>query len=125
MPVSTQQPGGDAGSKVVSLDERLNQIRSMPKLQNQQQTALVLSAVEDTLKEQKSERTPTAYFAALLSLLSSNGAQGKDIAATVVYLLDLVTPHVPQPLLRSKFTPILETLAVSYTHLTLPTKRIV
>jgi len=106
-----QQLDGGAAAKVVSLDERLNQIRSMPKLQNQQQTALVLSAVDDTLKEQKSERTPTAYFAALLSLLSSNGAQGKDVAATVVYLLDLVTPHVPQPLLRSKFTLIFETLA--------------
>ena len=88
-------------AKEIDLNSRLAQIRNSPKLQNQQQTAVVLSAVEDTLKEQKSERTPTAYFAALLSLLKQ-APQGnqKDVASAVVYLLDLVMPHVPQPLLR-------------------------
>lgn len=99
----------------VDLQERLSQIRSSPKLQSQQQTAVVLTAVEDTLREQKSEFTPTAYFAALLSLLNqsvsaANGISNKDVATAVIYLLDLVTPHVPQPLLRSKFSQILTSL---------------
>jgi ribosomal RNA-processing protein 12 len=84
-------------------------------------TQVVLSAVEDTLRDQKSEFTPTAYFAALLSLLaqfitSSKGIVNKDVATAVVYLLDLVTPTVPSPLLRSKFSQILQTLAVALTH---------
>ncbi|KAK4999391.1 hypothetical protein LTR28_013382, partial [Elasticomyces elasticus] len=85
----------------MSLSERLDKIRSQPKLQNQQQvriqesrlprcvltrltqTAVVLSAVEDTLKGQHSDPTPTAYFAALLSLLaqyisSSRGIVNKE-----------------------------------------------
>lgn len=118
MAVAKSQPqDGEVPSKEVDLDSRLAQIRNSPKLQNQQQTAIVLSAVEETLKEQKSERTPTAYFAALLSLLKQ-APQGnqKDVASAVVYLLDLVMPHVSQPLLRSKFSVILETLAPALTR---------
>ncbi|TKA80295.1 hypothetical protein B0A49_01586 [Cryomyces minteri] len=105
----------------MSLVERLDKIRSSPKLQNQQQTAVVLSAVDDTLRSQKSEPTPTAYFAALLSLLSqyispAKGIVNKEVAYAVVYLLDLVTPHVPAPLLRSKFSQILTSLAPALTH---------
>ncbi|KAF2141341.1 uncharacterized protein K452DRAFT_318978 [Aplosporella prunicola CBS 121167] len=104
-----------------SLNERLDKIRSQPKLQNQQQTAVVLSAVEDTLRDQKSDFTPTAYFAALLSLLAQyisaqKGIVNKEVATAVVYLLDLVTPHVPAPLLRAKFSQILTNLAPALTH---------
>lgn len=122
----------------MSLTEKLDKIRS-PKLQNQRevgqgpiprpiqpptdrkQTSVVLSAVEDTLKDQKYGPTPTAYFAALLALLSqsvspSNGIVNKELATSVVYLLDIITPHVPAPLLRSKFSQILTSLAPVLTH---------
>ncbi|KAI7370382.1 NUC173-domain-containing protein [Hortaea werneckii] len=104
-----------------SLHERLDKIRSSPKLQNQQQTAVILHAIEDTLRTQKSEPTPTAYFAALLSLLGQyisieKGIVNKDVAYAVVYLLDLVTSHVPAPLLRSKFPQILSGIAPALTH---------
>lgn len=105
----------------MSLQERLEKIRSSPKLQNQQQTAVVLNAIEDTLRSQKSEQTPTAYFAALLSLLgqyisTEKGIVNKEVAYAVVYLLDLVTTHVSAPLLRSKFPQILASLAPCLTH---------
>ncbi|KAK0514034.1 hypothetical protein JMJ35_003756 [Cladonia borealis] len=104
----------------MSLTEKLDKIRS-PKLQNQRETAVVLSAVEDTLKDQKYSATPTAYFSALLALLtqsvsSSNGLVNKELATSVVYLLDLVAPHVPAPLLRSKFSQILTSLWPVLTH---------
>lgn len=104
-----------------SLEVRLDKIRSSPKLQNQQQTAVVLNAVDDTLRSQNTARTPTAYFAALLSLLgqyisTDKGIVNKDVAYAVVYLLDLVTSHVPAPLLRSKFPQILSSLAPALTH---------
>lgn len=121
----------------MSLAEKLDKIRS-PKLQNQRevqpvlskpaqhptdhkQTALVLSAVEDTLRDQNVGTKPTAYFAALLALLSqsvtsANGIVNKELATSVVYLLDLVTPHVQAPLLRSKFSQILTSLAPVLTN---------
>lgn len=121
----------------MSLTEKLDKIRS-PKLQNQRevqavlpkpaqhptdhkQTAVVLSAVEETLRDQNVGTKPTAYFAALLALLSqsvspSNGIVNKELATSVVYLLDLVTPHVQAPLLRSKFSQILTSLAPVLTN---------
>ncbi|KAK8198670.1 pre-rRNA processing protein [Zalaria obscura] len=103
------------------LNERLDKIRSQPKLQGMQQTAVILNAVDDTLKTQKAEPTPTAYFAALLALIgqyisSEKGIANKELAYAVVYLLDLVTSHVPAPLLRSKFPQILGGLAPALTH---------
>jgi len=78
-------------------------------LTNRTQTAAVLEAVEAAFKERNTEPTPTAYFAALLSLL--NNDNGKNISHPVVYLLDVVTPFAPAPLLRAKFTQILTLLA--------------
>ncbi|MCJ1400243.1 hypothetical protein MMC11_003447 [Xylographa trunciseda] len=105
--------------EVVSLAEKLEKIKS-PKLQNQRETAVVLSAIEDTLRSQNHGFTPTAYFAALLALLTqaisaSKGPVNKELAASVVYLLDLVTPYVPTPILRSKFSQILTSLAPALT----------
>lgn len=121
----------------MSLIEKLDKIRS-PKLQNQRevqavlpkparhptdhkQTAVVLSAIEDTLKDQNVGIKPAAYFAALLALLSqsvspSNGIVNKELATSVTYLLDLVTPHVQAPLLQSKFSQILTSLAPVLTN---------
>ncbi|KXX81224.1 Ribosomal RNA-processing protein 12 [Madurella mycetomatis] len=88
-----------------SLKEKLDKIRS-PNLQNQKQTAGILEGVESAFKERNTEATPTAYFAALLSLLDN-----KALAQPVVYLLDVVTPFTPEPLLRARFTQILTLLA--------------
>ncbi|KAL8701604.1 MAG: hypothetical protein Q9224_000424, partial [Gallowayella concinna] len=99
----------------MSLDEKLDKIRS-PKLENQRETAIILSAVEDTLREQKHSQTPTAYFAALLALLAqavtpSNGIVNKSLVYPVLYLLNIVIAHVPPAILRSKFFQILTTIA--------------
>ncbi|RFU80440.1 ribosomal rna-processing 12 [Trichoderma arundinaceum] len=96
-----------------TLAEKLDKIKS-PGLQSQQRTVVVLQAVESTLKEQNTAPTPTGYFAALLALLQqaeNNGNINVELATPVVYLLDVVTPFAPQPLLRSKFTQILTLLA--------------
>ncbi|KAJ0422704.1 armadillo-type protein [Aspergillus carlsbadensis] len=100
---------------MATLAEKLEKIKS-PKLQNQHHTAVVLSAVEDTLRDQKADFSATAYFAALLALLSQSlsAAQGivnKDLATSVVYLLDITTSYVPASILRSKFSQILTNLA--------------
>lgn len=74
----------------------------------------MLSAVEDTLKDHNTEATPTGYFAAILALLPkaiSSAGVNKDLATSVVYLLDVVGPYTPQPLLISKFSQIVTNLA--------------
>ncbi|KAJ1338009.1 ribosomal RNA-processing protein 12 [Microdochium nivale] len=98
---------------MATLEEKLDKIRS-PNLQSQQQTVVILKAVDETLAEEKTQPTSTAYFAALLALLNqsvSSGQINKDLTPSVVYLLDVVTPFAPAPLLRSKFTQILTLLA--------------
>ncbi|KAL2684732.1 hypothetical protein Neosp_005820 [[Neocosmospora] mangrovei] len=96
-----------------SLAEKLDKIKS-PGLQSQKRTVVVLQAVESTLKEQNEAPTPTGYFAALLALLqqaNANDTVNPELATPTVYLLDVITPYAPQPLLRAKFTQILTLLA--------------
>ncbi|KAH8678047.1 NUC173 domain-containing protein [Xylariales sp. PMI_506] len=98
---------------MATLEEKLDKIRS-PNLQSQQQTVVILKAVDETLKEQNTSANATGYFAALLALLGqsiTNGQINKELTPSVVYLLDVVTPFAPQSLLRSKFTQILTHLA--------------
>ncbi|KAK0674433.1 putative ribosomal RNA-processing protein 12 [Cercophora samala] len=102
MPLTTSETVKMAS---LTLTEKLDKIRS-PNLQSQKQTASILEGVETAFKEQNTQPTPTAYFAALLSLLDN-----KTLAQPVIYLLDIVTPYAPEPLLRAKFTQILELLA--------------
>ncbi|KAK6385941.1 pre-rRNA processing protein [Exophiala oligosperma] len=99
----------------MSLEEKLSKIKS-PNLQSQQHTAVVLSSIEETLSEQKTKFTPTAYFAALLALLkqSSTGVSpdsNNEILTSAVYLLDLVTSYVSASLLRTQFNTIISLLA--------------
>ncbi|BFZ64427.1 pre-rRNA processing protein [Saitoella coloradoensis] len=98
---------------MATLDEKLGRIRlqATSKLANQKQLAVVLGAVEDTLRAQDIEEfTPTAYFGALLTLLDQS-ISNKELAASTLYLLDAVTPSTPHGILRSKFDQILGLLA--------------
>lgn len=85
------------------------------------QTKAILSAVEDTLREKDTEPTPTAYFAVVLALLGKSistpqGDVNKELATSVIYLLDIITPFTPPALLRSKFSQILTHLTSALTH---------
>ena len=80
------------------------------------QTAIVLSSIEETLREQNTKFTPTAYFAALLALLrqsvsNTSGENVSELAVSTVYLLDIVSPYVPTALLRSQFNQIISILS--------------
>jgi ribosomal RNA-processing protein 12 len=123
----------------MSLEEKLAKVKS-PNLQNQQhvsrrrassvhwqpkltskQTHLVLSSVEETLKDQNTNFTPTAYFAALLALLRQSSSapateNNAELVTSTVYLLDLVSSHVPTPLLRTQLSQILSLLSPIFTN---------
>jgi ribosomal RNA-processing protein 12 len=100
------------------LDLALSKIRphTASSLEHQKAPAVLLCALEATLDERKSERSPTAYFAALLTTLDgtlqkdapSGLAFGEgDILPAELYLLALVAPFVPAPVIRGNLNTIL------------------
>ncbi|KAJ1910283.1 pre-rRNA processing protein, partial [Tieghemiomyces parasiticus] len=97
---------------VDQLSSSLQRIRlqSSSKLDNQQQVSATLLAIEETLKEQGSTLSPTAYFAALSTLLEQQGGNNSGIIYAVLYLLAVVLPGVPAAVLRAKHTVVLKCL---------------
>ncbi|KAK9472655.1 NUC173 domain-containing protein [Dipodascopsis tothii] len=100
----------------LTLETKLGRLRPLKtsNLAHQRQVAVMLQAVEETLSEQGTELKASAYFIAILSMLGqafSGQQQNHEMAATVLYLLDIVLPYTPEGLLRSKFKPILECIS--------------
>ncbi|GEQ69724.1 hypothetical protein JCM33374_g3398 [Metschnikowia sp. JCM 33374] len=99
------------------MEDKLAKIRTQvnSKLDNQKSLALILSAVEENIEEQKNEKTPVAYFVSFLALLDQAVVDDKvtevSVATAAAYFLDLVSPFTPKALLKQKFAPILTKLA--------------
>ncbi|KAL0956351.1 hypothetical protein HGRIS_002501 [Hohenbuehelia grisea] len=97
------------------MDSALAKIRRLTssKLAHQKTPATLLVALESTLDEQHTERTPTAYFASLLTTLDGTlqkkeiGLDEGDVLPAELYLLALVAPFVPVPVIRSNLETIL------------------
>jgi ribosomal RNA-processing protein 12 len=100
------------------LDLALSKIRpqTASSLEHQKAPASLLHALEATIDEKKTERTSTAYFAALLTALGGtlqNDASSVlaldegDMIPAELYLLALVAPFVPPPVIRGNLNTIL------------------
>ncbi|KAF9921836.1 hypothetical protein FBU30_008099 [Linnemannia zychae] len=93
------------------MEEHFAKIRTQlsSKLANQQMHATTLLAVEETLKEQGAEITPTAYFATLMSLLDQqkDDPEVEEMRAAILNLLAIVFPNVPTSVLRSQYAATL------------------
>ncbi|KAI0644687.1 NUC173-domain-containing protein [Trametes meyenii] len=85
-------------------------------LAHQKAPATLLLAIEATFREQGTEPSATAYFAALLTTLdgalqssrASGPAMGEgDVIPAVLYLLASVVPSVPHPVIRSNLNTVL------------------
>ena len=61
----------------------------------------VLAAITEVIREQKSEESDTAYFAALVTALST--VEKTESAAAISYLLSMTAKNVPVAVLRVKF----------------------
>ncbi|KAG8213920.1 armadillo-type protein [Butyriboletus roseoflavus] len=86
-------------------------------LPHQKTPATLLHALESTLTETHTDRTPTAYFAALITTLDGT-LQKKDTALgdgdvlpAVLYLLALVVPFVPHLVIQSNLSTLLSLTA--------------
>lgn len=100
------------------LEEVLTKIRphTSSSLPHQKAPASLLQALEATFQEQHTEPSSTAYYAALLTALdgvlqaapTSGPALGDgDILPAVLYLLALIAPHVPPPVIRSHLSTVI------------------
>lgn len=119
--MSSNNPDGGVSIDTFEMEDKLTKIRSQinSKLENQKHLAVILSAVEENLEEQKSDKTAVAYFVSFCSLLDQS-VQNDDIvdqslATAAVYFLDIVVPYTQKPLLISKFSDILTKLAIPLT----------
>lgn len=101
-----------------NLETALSKIRSQTSssLPHQKAPANLLKAIESTFSEQNTSPTPAAYFASLLTTLEStlqnqeadNHALGDgDILPAELYLLALVSPCVPFPIIRTNLQTLL------------------
>jgi ribosomal RNA-processing protein 12 len=92
-------------------------------LAHQKAPANLLIALESTLSDQGTERSPTAYFAALLTTLESSRSKASlgdgDLLPAILYLFALVAPHVPQVVIRSHLSTLLSLLVPLFPSLVL------
>ncbi|KZV69917.1 NUC173-domain-containing protein [Peniophora sp. CONT] len=107
---------------MADLTEALSKIRphTSSNLAHQKAPATLLHALEATLDEQGAERTPTAYYAALLTTLDGTVQKEKqsglklgegDLLPAELYLLALVAPFAPAPVVRSNLNTLLNLTA--------------
>jgi ribosomal RNA-processing protein 12 len=86
-------------------------------LAHQKTPAKLLLAVEATLKDQKTEATPTAYFAAVLTILDGTiqkkelSLEEGDVLPAELYLLAFIIPFVPPPVIRANLNTLLSLTA--------------
>ncbi|KAJ7163578.1 armadillo-type protein [Mycena crocata] len=108
------------------MEQALEKIRphTSSALAHQKTPATLLIALESTFREQRTEPSPTAYFAALLTTLDSTiqkrdvGLDEGDILPAELYLLALVAPFVSQPVVRTNLNTILALTAPLFPSLT-------
>ncbi|SCU77963.1 LAFA_0A04192g1_1 [Lachancea sp. 'fantastica'] len=113
----------DEVARSLELEDKLAHIRDQihSKLENQKHVAIILSAVEENMAEQKTEQAATKnvvnYSVSLLAVLSqavdpeTHEIREAQIATSATYLLDIMFKYVPGKLLRSKFAEILTQIA--------------
>lgn len=108
------------------MEQALEKIRphTNSALAHQKTPATLLIALESTFREQNTESTPTAYFAALLTTLDGTIQKGDvgldegDMLPAELYLLALVAPFVSQAVLRTHLSTILTFTAPLFPSLT-------
>ncbi|KAF9453999.1 NUC173-domain-containing protein [Macrolepiota fuliginosa MF-IS2] len=108
------------------MEDALAKIRphTSSSLPHQKTPATLLIAIESTFKEQSTNPSPTAYFAALLTTLDGT-LQRKDtsldegaVLPAELYLLALIAPFVSKPVIRTHLTTLLNLTAPLFPILT-------
>ncbi|OAX40112.1 NUC173-domain-containing protein [Rhizopogon vinicolor AM-OR11-026] len=101
------------------MEEALAKIRphTTSNLAHQKAPANLLQALESTFQEKHTDRTPTAYFAALITTLDGTIHQKEtslgdgDVLPAELYLIALVAPFVPPPVIQTNLDTLLSLTA--------------
>ena len=104
------------------MEDSLAKLRSqnLSGLVHQKAPANLLHALEATMVEQKTDRSPAAYFALLLTTLESTLKTGNasgpslgegDILPAELYLLSTIMPYVPSAVVRAHLASVLSVTA--------------
>ncbi|KAG2119918.1 NUC173 domain-containing protein [Suillus discolor] len=101
------------------MEEALAKIRphTTSNLAHQKAPANLLQALESTFQEKHADRTPTAYFAALITTLDGSIQKKEtslgdgDVLPAELYLLALVAPFVPPPVIQTNLNTLLSLTA--------------
>lgn len=107
----------------MSLEASLSKIRphTSSSLAHQKAPATLLIALESVLTDKGTERSPTAYFAALLTTLESSLSKPSfgdgDQLPAILYLFALVAPYVPPVVMRSHLSTLLSLLSPLFPNL--------
>lgn len=97
------------------MEEALEKIRPhvSSSLSHQKTPAVLLIALESTFKEQNTNASPTAYFAALLTTLDGvlqrqkQSSDEMEVFHAVLYLLALIAPFVSIPVIKAHLNTVL------------------
>lgn len=101
------------------MEEALAKIRphTTSNLAHQKAPANLLQALESTFQEKHTDRTPTAYFAALITTLDGciqkkeTSLGDGNVLPAELYLLALVAPFVPPPVIQTNLNTLLSLTA--------------
>ncbi|KAG0698148.1 armadillo-type protein [Suillus ampliporus] len=105
--------------QAIVMEEALAKIRphTTSNLAHQKAPANLLQALESTFQEKHADRTPTAYFAALITTLDGcvqkkeTSLGDGDVLPAELYLLALVAPFVPPPVIQTNLNTLLSLTA--------------
>ncbi|CCF56475.1 hypothetical protein KAFR_0B01760 [Kazachstania africana CBS 2517] len=112
----------DQVAHLLELEDKLSNIRAQinSKLDNQKHIAIILSAVEENIKDHATNDTSknlVNYLVSFMSLLDqamdSTTHEIKDLqlATSATYLLDIIFHYCPKKLLRAQFAEVLTKIA--------------
>ncbi|KDQ21665.1 hypothetical protein BOTBODRAFT_26095 [Botryobasidium botryosum FD-172 SS1] len=110
-------PTPDLESELAKIRPHVNS-----RLAHQKTPAALLAALDATFSEQATDPSPVAYFAALTTTLEQalhkDSEQGRKLdleegalVPAILYLLAIVVPTVPTPILRANLSSLLPVLA--------------
>lgn len=112
----------DQVAHMLGLEGKLDKIRQQihSKLENQKHIAIILTAVEDNIKDHDTNDTSkniVNYMISFMSLLDqaldpeTHSIKDLQLATSTTYLLDIVFQYTPKKLLRTKFAELLTKIA--------------
>ncbi|EPY52557.1 ribosome biogenesis protein Rrp12 [Schizosaccharomyces cryophilus OY26] len=93
-----------------SLENDLRKLRTLPSKGDINEFDILVSAIESSLEEQKTNASPTAYLIALLALIKEINDLNRSMRIQTFQLLEVIVKHVAPNVLQAKLPHIMSVL---------------